>query len=231
MAPVDDSAAENTAPTPGTECLECSAALSYIGHGRRPRYCSNTCRHRAWERRRAATEGTVATRVVELPRPAPKAPLDRDTVAAWLTQRPGRLAAVLAALPDDLEPEKALCAALNRIRTHGTTPGAYTNVESYHINIGQRWPRQADQHAATLRAERDQLRDELAHTTESLNAAGDDHQLHTARPTAGNRAATDATEENTKVIEVGGKPFRVPATWTRQQARQWCRAHPEKALP
>lgn len=220
MATVDDSAAENTAPVPGTECLECSAALSYIGHGRRPRYCSNTCRHRAWERRRAATEGTIATRVVELPRPAPKAPLDRDTVAAWLTERPGRLAAVLAALPEDLEPEKALCAALNRIRVHGTTPGAYTNLESYHINVGQRWQRQADQ-----------LRDELAHATESLSPVGDDHQLHTARPTAENRAATDATEENTKVVEVGGKSFRVPAAWTRQQARQWCRTHPERALP
>lgn len=231
MATVDDSAAENTAPTPGAECLECRAPLSYIGHGRRPRYCSNTCRHRAWERRRAAAEGTVATRVVELPRPAPKASLDRDTVAAWLTQRPGRLAAVLAALPEDLEPEKALCAALNRIRAHGTPPGAYTNLESYHINVGQRRQRQADQHAEALRAERDRLRDELARATESPSTAGDDHQLYTVRPTAGNGAATDAAEEDTKVVEVGGKPFRVPAAWTRQQTRQWCRTHPERALP
>lgn len=231
MVTVDDSAAENSAPVPGAECLECSAALSYVGHGRRPRYCSNTCRHRAWERRRAAAEGTIATRVVELPRPAPKAPLDRDTVAAWLAQRPGRLAAVLAALPDDLEPEKALCAALNRIRTHGTTPGAYTHLESYQIHVGERWQRQADQRAATLRAERDRLRDELAHTTESPSAASDDRQPYTAGPMAWNRATTDATEQDTKVVEVGGKSFRVPTTWTRQQARQWCRTHPERALP
>jgi len=226
MTPDADSASENPEPTPGAECLECQAPLSYVGHGRRPRYCSNTCRHRAWERRRAAADGTIATRVVELPRPPAKAPLDRDTVASWLTERPGRLAAVLAALPDDHEPEKALCAALNRVRGHRLTPSAYTALESYQINIAERWQREATERETALRRERDRLRSELAHT----HSPADDDQLYIARPAQGSMPAADPAAGDMKLTRVGGKTFRVPATWPRAQARQWCRDHPDAAL-
>lgn len=226
MAPDTDFASENPEPIPGTECLECQAPLSYVGHGRRPRYCSNTCRHRAWERRRAAADGTVATRVVELPRPPAKAPLDRDTVAAWLTERPGRLAAVLAALPGDHEPEKALCAALNRVRGHRRTPSVYTALESYQINVAERWQREADGRETALRRERDRLRSELTHT----RSPADDDQLYTAKSAEEFMPATDAAAGKKKLTRVGGKTFRVPATWPRAQARQWCRDHPEAAL-
>lgn len=230
MALDTDSEPENPDPTPGTECLECQAPLTYIGYGRRPRYCSNTCRHRAWERRRAAADGTIATRVVELARPPAKAPLDRDTVAAWLTERPGRLAAVLAALPDDHEPEKALCAALNRVRGHRRTPSVYTALESYQINIAERWQREVDERETALRRERDRLHNELTHTpSPAINTAADD-QLYTATPGAVSTPATNAAPDEMKLTRVGGKTFRVPATWTRAHARQWCRAHPESAL-
>lgn len=33
--------------------------------GRVPRWCSNSCRHRAWEQRRAAASGLVSTETVE----------------------------------------------------------------------------------------------------------------------------------------------------------------------
>ena len=36
---------------PGMVCLECGTELTYTGRGRRPRYCSSSCRHRAWEDR------------------------------------------------------------------------------------------------------------------------------------------------------------------------------------
>lgn len=230
MAPTNDSEPENLGPTPGSECLECGAALSYVGYGRRPRYCSNTCRHRAWERRRAAADGTIATRVVELPRPPAKAPLDRDTVAAWLTERPGRLAAVLAALPDEQEPEKALCAALNRVRGHRRTPSVYTAFESYQINIAERWQREVDERETALRHERDRLHNELTHTTSPAADTHNDDQLHTAKPAEDFSPATDSAAGDMKLARVGGKTFRVPATWTRAHTRQWCRTHPDAAL-
>lgn len=230
MAPTTDSEPENPGPTPGAECLECQAPLSYVGHGRRPRYCSNTCRHRAWERRRAAADGTIATRVVELPRPPAKAPLDRDTVAAWLTERPGRLAAVLAALPSDHEPEKALCAALNRVRGHRRTPSVYTALESYQINVAERWQREADKRETAWRRERDRLHNELTHTLSPATNTAVDDQLYTAKPAEDISPATDSAAGEMKLTRVGGKTFRVPATWPRAQTRQWCRAHPDAAL-
>lgn len=54
------------------ECAHCGAVTAYRGSGRRPRYCSPTCRTRAWELRRATTRlerddprPTVVREVVE----------------------------------------------------------------------------------------------------------------------------------------------------------------------
>ncbi|MGO2516002.1 MAG: hypothetical protein ACTH8X_07735, partial [Corynebacterium variabile] len=78
---------------PGLVCLECGSPLTYSGRGRRPQYCSSACRHRAWERRRAAADGTVATQVVELPA-LPTGGYDREGVARWLARDPERIVAV-----------------------------------------------------------------------------------------------------------------------------------------
>mgnify|MGYP001506553022 CR=1 FL=1 len=84
----------DTRLTTALECVECGAALSYRGTGRRPRYCSQTCRNRAYETRRAARTGAVATRVVERVVEV-EARLNVDAVVRWLDGHPRRLSAVL----------------------------------------------------------------------------------------------------------------------------------------
>ena len=53
-------------------CGWCGTEIIYAGRGRRPKWCSPACRHRAWEQRRAADSGlaavTVVDRVVEVER-------------------------------------------------------------------------------------------------------------------------------------------------------------------
>ena len=80
--------------TTAVECLEYGAELFYSGMGRRPRYYSQTCRSRAYEARRAARTGVVATRVVERVVEV-DARLDVDTVVRRLDGHPRRLSAVL----------------------------------------------------------------------------------------------------------------------------------------
>ncbi|MCG8918256.1 hypothetical protein L6E12_20955 [Actinokineospora sp. PR83] len=77
------------------ECAHCAREVPYSGTGRRPRYCSPTCRSRAWELRRAAAwldrpdpMPTVVREVVERIEarerrvPVPMAP---RTAADWVT--------------------------------------------------------------------------------------------------------------------------------------------------
>ncbi len=45
----------------------CGATVTVPRRGRVPKRCSATCRHRAWEQRRAAASGLVAIDVVERP--------------------------------------------------------------------------------------------------------------------------------------------------------------------
>lgn len=225
-----DDTTDTPAPRPGVECLECGTALSYAGHGRRPRYCSAVCRHRGWEKRRAAADGLIATQVVEMPRPPAQAPLDRDTVATWLAQRPGRMAGVLAALPDTTESEKALCAALNRIRPAGRTPEVLTDLERAQSAAAERWQRLAHEREHHLRDEVDRWRTAAAHEHPSAARSGPSSAAPGDMPATQLRGETSATEAGMKVVEVGGKSFRVPSVWTRQQFRQWCRDHPDQAL-
>ena len=210
-----DDTTDTPAPRPGVECLECGAALSYAGHGRRPRYCSAVCRHRGWEKRRAASDGLIATQVVEMPRPPAKAPLDRDTVAAWLTQRPGRMAGVLAALPDTTESEKALCAALNRIRSGARPPEVLTDLERAQSTAAKKWQRRAIEREDHLRAEVDRWRAAATHEHPSATSSGPSSAPPGDMTAARLRGETSATEAGTKVVDVGGKSFRVPSSWTR----------------
>jgi len=48
-------------------CAWCGASVQVAERGRVPKWCSATCRHRAWEQRRAAESGLVAIEVVERP--------------------------------------------------------------------------------------------------------------------------------------------------------------------
>ena len=48
-------------------CEWCGASVKVAKRGRVPKWCSATCRHRAWEQRRAAASGLVAIEVVERP--------------------------------------------------------------------------------------------------------------------------------------------------------------------
>ncbi|WP_322755909.1 hypothetical protein [Frankia sp. Cas3] len=74
-------------------CGHCRALLVYAGTGRRPRYCSASCRTRAWEARRygagagGATNrpGAEATDTVLPPPPAPETagPAVATTARQW----------------------------------------------------------------------------------------------------------------------------------------------------
>lgn len=76
------------------ECAHCGRQIVYAGVGRRPRYCSPTCRSRGYELRQAAArlergdptphvvrEVVERERVVERDRPVPAAP---QLVAEWV---------------------------------------------------------------------------------------------------------------------------------------------------
>ena len=51
--------------TAATTCGWCSGPIPPGSRGPIPKWCSATCRHRAWEQRRAATSGRTAVQVVE----------------------------------------------------------------------------------------------------------------------------------------------------------------------
>ncbi len=53
------------APGQVVVCGWCSAEVTVPTRGRVPKWCSGTCRHRAWEQARAAASGRAAVTVVE----------------------------------------------------------------------------------------------------------------------------------------------------------------------
>ena len=53
-------------PRPATvACTWCGAETTVLPVGRVPSWCSNSCRHRAWEQRRAASSGLASRERVE----------------------------------------------------------------------------------------------------------------------------------------------------------------------
>lgn len=47
------------------QCGWCERLIALRSTGRMPRWCSDTCRHRAWEQRRAAASGRTAVEIIE----------------------------------------------------------------------------------------------------------------------------------------------------------------------
>lgn len=233
---------------PGLVCLECGTQLSYSGRGRRPRYCSSSCRHRAWERRRAAAEGLTAKEVVELPA-LPTGGYDRDGVARWLARDPERIVAVAAVMARTrtLSPVgtiEALGKAMDRVR--GFSSGQPTTALEKHLEQQREAPASAaseskrytellgeyEQLAATterLRMENTRLRDALVDKQSDLTPDG---RSSLAKPPEVHPASSTTPEPPAgyKLFTMGGKTFHLPDSWSRQQCRQWCRAHPERAI-
>lgn len=55
------------APRGTVACGWCGATVTVPNRGRIPKWCSATCRHRAWEQRRAAASGRAAIEIVDRP--------------------------------------------------------------------------------------------------------------------------------------------------------------------
>jgi hypothetical protein len=93
-----------------TTCGWCHRAITPRSRGPIPKWCSATCRHRAWEQTRAATSGRsaieIVERVVTVPAPAPRQTAWVDLLrqlAAQVEQGTvydRHLAAIAAALDD-----------------------------------------------------------------------------------------------------------------------------------
>lgn len=54
-------------PGQKVSCGWCGTEVSVPARGRVPKWCSSSCRHRAWEQRRAADAGLAAVDVVDRP--------------------------------------------------------------------------------------------------------------------------------------------------------------------
>ena len=71
-------------------CAWCGTTIPVKARGRTPKWCSDTCRHRAWEQQRAADSGRSAVQIVERPVvvqrttriPAPNPPRGADWAEA-----------------------------------------------------------------------------------------------------------------------------------------------------
>src|SRR3954452_7629950 len=70
----------HTRRSAATACGWCGGAITPGRRGPIPKWCSATCRHRAWEQARAAASGHAAVQVVErqVEVPTPIAPTRRD---------------------------------------------------------------------------------------------------------------------------------------------------------
>lgn len=108
--PDDSTAPKNTArqlsrrPGQTVECGWCGSPVVVPARGRVPSWCSSSCRHRAWEARRANREQTaevrVVTQTIEVDRPVvhnvevpvPTEPRDAEEWAALLETFATRLA-------------------------------------------------------------------------------------------------------------------------------------------
>lgn len=64
---LQDGVVASGARQPGQQvtCVWCGESLSVKARGPLPKYCSSTCRHRAWEQERAARTGRAAVVVVD----------------------------------------------------------------------------------------------------------------------------------------------------------------------
>lgn len=208
--------------TTGVKCVECGVELSYCGMGRRPRYCSQTCRSRAYEARRAARAGVVATRVVERVVEA-DAHLDVDTVVRWLDGHPRRLSAVLRGIEWTGEQKDGLRYGLERADMDQVV---VSREQRHDLLVMQLLDEQRRQEISSLQREVEALtrvNEKLVRQLREVKSLPE-----TPSPALSGGPSRAVPETGYKTTSVGGKDFRVPAHWTRQQARQWCREHPEQ---
>jgi hypothetical protein len=63
--PVPDPSARRARRAAATACGWCGGPITLRSRGPIPKWCSATCRHRAWEQARAAASGRAAVQVVE----------------------------------------------------------------------------------------------------------------------------------------------------------------------
>ena len=221
---------------PGMVCLECGAELTYTGRGRRPRYCSSSCRHRAWERRRAADEGVIASRVIELPALPMEPTYTRTGVIEWLRGNPRRLADVAGALPDGEAAARMLDTARQRLREHGVRTEEERIAESRARQNREREQRERNAvvyEMERLRQENRRLREELDRASEDGRRAqlsGTSAPVSSVSRTAAGSPGTPLPPVGFRAVEVGGRTFHVPEGWPRAQVRKWCRSHPDEAV-
>jgi hypothetical protein len=64
-AKAEDSSRSTARRAAATTCGWCHGAITSRSHGPIPKWCSATCRHRAWEQARAAASGLSAVELVE----------------------------------------------------------------------------------------------------------------------------------------------------------------------
>lgn len=103
-------------PNPDSgRCVQCGEQLENRTKGRRKRYCSDACRHRAWEIRQAAKQGAVAQEVIELPPIIKEAPYSVERIIEFLREKPQRLADIVQELPYRREALHILRQAENRL--------------------------------------------------------------------------------------------------------------------
>lgn len=101
-------------------CPWCGTTIPVKARGRTPKWCSDTCRHRAWEQQRAADSGRSAVQIVErrvvvqrttrIPAPNPPRGADWTEALAQLT----RLVDSGRIYDRDLRPIAAAAVVLNQ---------------------------------------------------------------------------------------------------------------------
>jgi hypothetical protein len=82
--PAKDASAAGARRAAATACGWCGGPITLRSRGPIPKWCSATCRHRAWEQNRAAASGRAAVQIVErivvtpAAQPAPRTPRHDD---------------------------------------------------------------------------------------------------------------------------------------------------------
>lgn len=213
---------DSTPKKKAAHCAECGNPVHYEGRGRRPKYCSSSCRHRAWETRRAASQGKVARDIVETVVEV-ETPINADNVAHWLDGHPRRLSAVIRLMEWTPEQQQGLRFGLDKADTDLTV--ITQSERSRHTRAPSMTPLHRlenallQQQVESLTRANEELKRQLQHRSQP-----EAQPLNPAR----NLSSPMPSETHYKTTTVNGKNFRVPADWSRQQIRQWCRNHPEQ---
>lgn len=224
---------ETPPETTALHCVECGMRLFYAGVGRKPRYCSQTCRSRAWEKRRAARDGLIAQEVVERPVEVYK-PIDAEQVTQWLSGHPRRLSTVLklmewtdehlAAFRNGLEhsaEELSLIPIEEKERLESALREMFRLRDA--LAYQQHRLREQKKENAALRRELERSNSrERSDSRKRSNGAEAPAPVAEQRPAA-KVAPLPTFSGETKTTKVAGQLVTVPAHWKRKKIRQWMR--------